>query len=267
MSPEQANAVARLAGSTRIHKIDEHAWRIQNAAPVDSIAPYCEKAKIDHGFVPDGRRFADLKLVGMDMDSTLITIECIDELGDLAGLKTEIAGITAQAMRGELDYPQSLRKRVGLLAGLPENSLLRIYEERLKLTTGAEELIAGCKKHGVKLLLVSGGFTFFTDRLKDRLAIDYTISNRLEVSGGKLTGQVLGDIVDADAKAAKFRAVMKELGASREQTVAIGDGANDLKMMAEAGVSVAFHAKPVVRAQASCAITYCGLDAVVNLFE
>jgi len=203
----------------------------------------------------------------MDMDSTLITIECIDELGDMVGLKNEIASITAQAMRGELDYPQSLRKRVSLLKELDDSALLRVYQERLKLTPGAEQLIAACKKHGVKLLLVSGGFTFFTDRLKERLGIDYTISNRLEVSGGKLTGQVLGDIVDANAKAAKFRAVMDELGARREQTVAIGDGANDLKMMAEAGVSVAFHAKPVVRAQASCAITYSGLDAVINLFE
>jgi phosphoserine phosphatase len=267
MSAEQANDVARLAGSTRIHKIGERAWRIHQAAPVDTIAPYCEKARIDYGFVPEGTRFGDLKLLAMDMDSTLITIECIDELGDLAGCKTEIASITAQAMRGELDYPQSLRKRVGLLAGLPENFLLRVYEERLRLTPGAEVLIEACKRHGVKLLLVSGGFTFFTDRLKARLGIDYTISNRLEVADGKLTGQVFGDIVDAEAKAAKFRAVMKELGAKREQTVAIGDGANDLKMMAEAGVSVAFHAKPVVRAQASCAISYSGLDAVINLFE
>jgi phosphoserine phosphatase len=267
MSADQATDLARLAGSTRIHKIAERAWRIHRAAPVESIAPYCEKARIDHGFIPDGLRFADLKLLAMDMDSTLITIECIDELGDLAGCKTEIAGITAQAMRGELDYPQSLRKRVGLLNGLGEASLARVYDERVKLTPGAEDLIGACKMHGVKLLLVSGGFTFFTERLKERLGIDYTISNRLEVSGGKLTGQVLGDIVDAEAKAAKLRAVMKQLGAARGETVAIGDGANDLKMMAEAGVSVAFHAKPVVRAQASCAITYCGLDAVVNLFE
>jgi len=267
MTAEQANDLARLAGSTRIHKIAERAWRIHNAAPADAIAPYCEKARIDYGLIPEGRRFADLKLVAMDMDSTLITIECIDELGDLAGCKTEIASITAQAMRGELDYPQSLRKRVSLLNGLDEAALARVYEERLRLTPGAEDLLAACKKHGVKLLLVSGGFTFFTDRLKQRLGIDYTISNRLEVANGKLTGQLLGDIVDAEAKAAKFRAVMKELGASREQTVAIGDGANDLRMMAQAGVSVAFHAKPVVRAQASCAITWCGLDAVTNLFE
>jgi phosphoserine phosphatase len=267
MTADQAAEVARLAGSSTIEKIAPHAWRIRKAAPADPIAPYCAKARIDYAFTPEGRRFADLKLLAMDMDSTLITIECIDELGDLAGCKTEIAGITAQAMRGELDYPQSLRKRVGLLKKLPETALARVYDERLKLTPGAEALISACKKHSVKLLLVSGGFTFFTDRLKQRLAIDYTISNRLETKNGRLTGGLIGDIVDAEAKAAKFTAVMRALGASREQTVAIGDGANDLKMMAQAGISIAFHAKPVVRAQASCAISWCGLDAVVNLFE
>jgi phosphoserine phosphatase len=217
--------------------------------------------------MPEGRRFADLELLAMDMDSTLITIECIDELGDLAGCKSEIAAITAQAMRGELDYPQSLRKRVALLAGLPESALLQVYDERVRLTSGAEKLLSACKQNDVRVLLVSGGFTFFTERLKTRLGIDYTISNRLEVSGGRLTGGLLGDIVDAEAKAAKFAAVVKELAAARDQTVAIGDGANDLKMMALAGTSVAFHAKPVVRAQASCAISWCGLDAVVRLFE
>jgi phosphoserine phosphatase len=267
MSAAHAAALARLAGSATVEKIADHAWRVRKAAPADAIASYCERERIDFAFIPEGRRFAELELLAMDMDSTLITIECIDELGDLAGCKTEIASITAQAMRGELDYPQSLRKRVALLAGLSEQALVHVYEQRLRLTAGAEELVDACKRHGVKLLLVSGGFTFFTERLKARLAIDYTISNRLEVANGKLTGQVLGDVVDAQAKAAKFAAVMKELGASRSHTVAIGDGANDLKMMALAGVSIAFHAKPVVRAQASCAISYCGLDAVVRLFE
>jgi phosphoserine phosphatase len=263
----QVQQLARLASSTTVEKIAEHAWRIRKAAPADAIAPYCERERIDFAFMAEGRRFADLKLLAMDMDSTLITIECIDELGDLAGCKSEIAAITAQAMRGELDYPQSLRKRVSLLAGLPEKALTQVYEERLLLTPGAEELHGACKRNGVKLLLVSGGFTFFTERLKTRLGIDYTISNRLEVAAGRLTGQLLGEVVDAQAKAAKFSAVMQEIGAAREQTVAIGDGANDLKMMALAGLSVAFHAKPVVRAQASCAISYCGLDAVLRLFE
>jgi phosphoserine phosphatase len=201
------------------------------------------------------------------MDSTLITIECIDELGDLAGKKPEIARITEEAMRGEIDYPASLRKRVALLAGLEESALSRVYEERLRLTPGAERLIGACKANGVKLLLVSGGFTFFTDRIKTRLGFDYTFSNTLEVQGGRLTGKVLGDIVDGDAKARKFRELVVELKIEKERTVAIGDGANDLKMMAEAGVSVAFHAKPVVRAQATCALNWSGLDGVLNLFE
>jgi phosphoserine phosphatase len=267
MSVAQAQELARLAGSATMEKIGEHAWRIRKAAAADAIALYCERSRIDYAFMPEGRRFADLRLVAMDMDSTLITIECIDELGELAGYKSEIAAITAQAMRGELNYPQSLRKRVSLLAGLPEGALAQVYDERLQLTPGADALIAACQRHGVKILLVSGGFTFFTERLKARLGLDYTISNRLEVIGGRLTGQVLGDVVDAEAKAAKFAAVAQELGAAREQTMAIGDGANDLKMMALAGLSVAFHAKPVVRAQASCAISYCGLDAVLRLYE
>ena len=153
------------------------------------------------------------------------------------------------------------------LAGLPETGLAEIYEKRLTLTPGAEALVGACKKHGVKLLLVSGGFTFFTERLKQRLGLDYTISNVLEVKDGKLSGELLGDIVDADAKAAKFVSVLQQLGGTKEQSVAIGDGANDLKMMAEAGISVAFRAKPVVRAQATCALNWSGLDGVRNLLE
>jgi phosphoserine phosphatase len=262
-----AEQLATMVKPAGIQPITEHAFRLAKAKKDATVAAWCEAHRIDHAWMPEGRRFADLKLLAMDMDSTLISIECIDELGDMAGKKAEIAAITAQAMRGELDYPASLRRRVTAIAGLPEASLLKVYEERLKLTPGAEVLVETCRKHGVKLLLVSGGFTFFTDRLKSRLGIDYTISNVLEVRDGKLTGKVLGDIVDADAKAAKFRAVAKELGATKEHTVAIGDGANDLKMMAEAGLSVAFRAKPVVRAQADCALTYSGLDGVVNLFE
>jgi phosphoserine phosphatase len=267
ITPAQADELARLAGTTRAEQLAPHAFRLRNAAPNDSIAPWCEARRIDHAFMPEGRRFADLKLLAMDMDSTLITIECIDELGDLAGKKAEIAAITAQAMRGEIAYPQSLRRRVAAIAGLEETALARVYEERLKLTPGAEALLKACKQSGVKLLLVSGGFTFFTERLRERLGIDHTISNVLEVKRGKLTGALVGDIVDADAKAAKFRAVLRELNATKEQSVAIGDGANDLKMMHEAGISIAFRAKPVVRAQASCALNWSGLDAVLNLFE
>ena len=267
LTAKEVTPIATMARSSRPVQVAERAFRLTDSKRDEAIAAYCEARNIDYAWVEAGRKFADLKLVAMDMDSTLITIECIDELGDMAGKKEEIAAITAQAMRGELDYPASLRRRVSALAGLPEAALLAVYEERLRLTPGAEALIERCKKHRVKLLLVSGGFTFFTERLKARLGLDETISNVLEVRDGKLTGGLVGEIVDAEAKAAKFRAVAAKLGAKKEHTVAIGDGANDLRMMAEAGLSIAFRAKPVVRAQASCALTHSGLDAVVNLFE
>lgn len=266
-SKTQAEELAAMINAGSVEKIAEHAWRLKKIKLTLSVEAWCEARQIDHAWIPERRRFADLKLLAMDMDSTLITIECIDELGDLAGKKAEIAAITAQAMRGEIEYPESLRRRVGLLAGLQEAELQRVYQQRLKLTPGADLLLAACKKHGVKLLLVSGGFAFFTERLKERLGFDYTLSNTLEIVHGRLTGKLLGDIVDADAKSAKFVSVLKEIRATKEQSVAIGDGANDLKMMAEAGISVAFHAKPVVRAQSSCALNWSGLDGVVNLFE
>jgi phosphoserine phosphatase len=267
LSQDQVDAVAVMAAASRTEQVAPTAYRLRGATKSGDVAAWCERRRIDHAWMPEGRRFSDLKLLAMDMDSTLITIECIDELGELAGKKAEIASITEQAMRGELDFPGALRRRVAALAGLPEKALVQVYEERLKLTPGAETLLAACKKHGVKLLLVSGGFAFFTERLKARLGLDYAISNRLEIKNGRLTGQVLGDIVGAEAKAEKFSSVLRELKAERQDSVAIGDGANDLKMMSEAGVSVAFHAKPVVRAQADCAISWSGLDAVVNLFE
>jgi phosphoserine phosphatase len=262
------DAITLLAKPKAVEEIAPRAFRLANAMKNEGIASLCEARRIDHAWVPEGRRFEHLKLLAMDMDSTLITIECIDELGALAGKGSEIASITEQAMRGEIaDYKESLRRRVKLLAGLPESSLNTIYEQRLKLTPGAEALVASCKKHGVKLLLVSGGFTFFTARLKQRLGLDYTISNTLEAKEGKLTGALVGEVVDADVKARKFLEVAAQIHANKQHTVAIGDGANDLKMMQEAGVSVAFRAKPVVRAQASCALNWSGLDGVLNLFE
>jgi phosphoserine phosphatase len=268
MSAASAEELAGIVQAGAVDRLGEHAYRLRKTKLTPSVESWCEARKIDHAWVPEQRRrFGDLKLLAMDMDSTLITIECIDELGDLAGKKAEVAAITAQAMRGEIEYQESLRRRVGLLVGLKESELQRVYQQRLKLTPGADALLAACKKHGVKLLLVSGGFAFFTERLKERLGFDYTISNVLEIVHGRLTGKLVGDIVDADAKAAKFLSVLKEIRATKEQSVAIGDGANDLKMMAEAGTSIAFHAKPVVRAQAAFALNHSGLDGVVNLFE
>jgi phosphoserine phosphatase len=269
-SPAMTEALAEELSqlvAVKPKKLAVHAYRYASVQRSSAVAPWCEERRIDHAYVPEGRRFADLKLLAMDMDSTLITIECIDELGALAGKKAEVAAVTAQAMRGEIDYPESLRRRVKALAGLPESALGQVYEDRLRLTPGAEALLGKCREHGVEVLLVSGGFTFFTERLKARLGLHHIISNVLEVRDGRLTGALVGEIVDAEAKARKFLQAMKDLNAKKEQTVAIGDGANDLKMMAQAGLSVAFRAKPVVRAQADCALNWCGLDAVVNLLE
>jgi phosphoserine phosphatase len=243
------------------------AFRIRNAFQDPAIPQWCQARRLDHAWVPAGRKLAGLKLLALDMDSTLITIECIDELGSFFNKKAEIAAITAQAMRGEIDYPQSLRRRVALLAGLDEDALEEVYDEKLRLSPGAETLIEECKRHGIQLLLVSGGFTFFTERLKARLGLDDTLSNLLDIENGKLTGKVLGTIVDADEKAAKFTALAQRLGATTDQTVAIGDGANDLKMMAVAGTSIAYRAKPLVKAKATHALDFSGLDGVLNLFE
>jgi phosphoserine phosphatase len=203
----------------------------------------------------------------MDMDSTLITIECIDEIADMQGLKPQVAEITEAAMRGELEFRESLTRRVALLRGLDAGALQRVYDERLKLSMGAEPMLAAIQAAGMKTLLVSGGFTFFTDRMKTRLNLDVTHSNVLEIVDGKLTGRVIGGIVDADEKKATVERVCAEFGMTPKQAIVMGDGANDLKMMGIAGLSVAFRAKPIVRAQANVALNFVGLDGILNLFE
>jgi len=201
----------------------------------------------------------------MDMDSTLITIECIDELGDWCGRKGEIASITEAAMRGEIpNFSESLRQRVALLAGLDSSALESVYAERLRLSPGADQLLSAAHTAGLKTLLVSGGFTFFTDRLRDRLGLAAAHANKLEVVDGKLTGRVLGQIIDAEEKAAELQRVCCEFGVNLDQSIAIGDGANDLKMLGLAGLGVAYHAKPVVAAQANIAIRYGGLDRLLD---
>jgi phosphoserine phosphatase len=183
----------------------------------------------------------------------------------MQGIKPQVAEITEAAMRGEIDFAESLRRRVALLKGLDKGALQRVYDQRLKLNPGAEIMLAALKKHSIRTMLVSGGFVYFTDRLKARLGLDFAYSNVLEIVNGKLTGNVSGKIVDAQGKADWLNHVRAELGLKREQVIAMGDGANDLKMMAQAGVSIAYHAKPVVREQASYALNFVGLDGVVNL--
>ena len=258
--------LAKLAGASAIEAITPHAFRLRDARPHADIAAHCERAQLDCAYVPDDRRLADMRLCVMDMDSTLITIECIDEIADMQGLKPQVAAITAAAMRGELDYPQSLRQRVALLAGLDAGALQRVYDERLRLSPGAEIMLAKFRQLGIKTLLVSGGFTFFTERLQQRLHLDYARSNVLEIANGKLTGRVSGEIVDADVKLAALVELRDRLGIKAEQVIGLGDGANDLKFMTAAGVSIAYRAKSVVRAQATHALNFVGLDGVLNLF-
>ena len=260
-------ALAKASGASGIEQISATAFRLRNAAAAPDIAAICERARLDFAFIPEHRRLTDFKLLVMDMDSTLITIETIDELADLAGLKPQVAAITEQAMRGAIEYNQSLQHRVALLKGLDESALRRVYDERLELSPGAETLLAAAKKHGIKTLLVSGGFTQITELLKPRLGLDYTYSNTLGVANDKLTGEVIGRIVNADAKRDELLRLRDLLGIRREQIIGMGDGANDLKFMAECGVSIAYHAKPIVRGQTTDALNYVVLDGVVNFFN
>ncbi len=206
-------------------------------------------------------------LLFMDMDSTLIQCECIDEIAAFLGIKTEISEITERAMRGELDFAASLIERVQLLAGLDASVLERVYNECIELTEGAETLINTVQSHGWKVGLVSGGFTYFTDKFKTRLGLDYTRSNELEIHNGKLTGSVVGDIIDAEAKRHALLEQAEIFSIPMSQTIAIGDGANDLPMIGEAGMGIAFHAKPKVQEAAPYAINRGGLDKVLELIR
>ena len=216
-------------------------------------------------------RWQDCKLIAFDMDSTLINIECIDEVADAAGRKAEVAAITEAAMRGEIaDYKDSLRRRVALLRGVPAAALTQVYEERLRLNPGAQTLVQACQQAGLKTLLVSGGFTFFTDRVRDLLHMDFTRSNVFEIENEHLTGRMVdqawGDICDGEEKRRMVLATCDALGISAQQAIAMGDGANDLPMMSVAGLSVAYYAKPKVREAAHVAIEQGGLDRLLELF-
>ena len=270
-TPEQFAHFAVLAEARKVVTLSATARRLEGVEYSDGLKRAIEQAtdaaQLDAAFIAPGRTLTDFKLVAMDMDSTLITIECIDEIAGMQGLKAQVSEITEAAMRGELDFAESLARRVALLDGLDASALERVYTERLAISMGGEAMLAGVKAAGLKTLLVSGGFTYFTDRLKQRLGLDYTHANVLEIEDGKLTGRVVGGIVDAEEKRRTVERVCTDMGISPCQAIVMGDGANDLKMMGIAGLSVAFRAKPVVRAQASVALNHAGLDGLLAILS
>jgi len=270
LDPLAVEKIAALSGAAGVQQLGPtvaHVLQADSAAR-EAVQQVCRERRIDYAYLDTLHYLKNIKLLAMDMDSTLINIECIDEIADAAGRKQEVAQITAAAMRGEItDFSESLRRRVALLEGVPESALEEVYQQRLSLNAGAERLVSEARRQGIYTLLVSGGFTFFTERLKARLQLDEVRANTLEVVDGHLTGRVLGPIVDGAAKAARVQALMAQLGATPEQTIVIGDGANDLEMMAQAFYSVAYRAKPVVAQQARFALDYSALDAVLNWFR
>jgi phosphoserine phosphatase len=256
-----------IGSSTQFMQIAEHAYYLPtNIIDIETVKTFCAEQKIDCALVPDAQRLSHFGLAVMDMDSTLINIECIDEIADMMNLKPQVSAITERSMRGELDFASSLKSRVALLKGLPEAALQRVIDERLRANPGAVEWIAACKLHNIKTMVVSGGFTLFANHVKSMLGLDYAVANTFEIIDGKLTGQILGDIVDAERKAQELVKLRDALGLKVDQTIAIGDGANDLKMMYVAAVGVAYHAKPIVQQQATYALNHTGLDGIGNLF-
>jgi len=262
--------IVSATGAAAVEPRPPQAVRLRGARQTPEFAaltPLIEAERLDWAFVEPGRKLADFGLICFDMDSTLITIECIDELADFAGKKREVSEVTEAAMRGEIDYRASLGRRLALLAGLDARVLARVYSERLRLSDGARELLAGVQAAGLRTAILSGGFTYFTERLRIELGFDFTTSNELEIASGRLTGRTVGDVIDAAAKARHLVRLRDELGLAKAQVIAIGDGANDLPMLAEAGFSAAFRAKPATRAKAGVAINFGGLDSLLNLFD
>ena len=266
------DAVTALASPRQLVVLHSRASRlvdVDDSASVRAIVlALCDAARVDHAYIEEGRCFADFKLLAMDMDSTLITIECIDEIADFAGKKAEVAAITEAAMRGDIaDFAESLRRRVSLLAGTPVTVLDRVFNERLSLSPGASELIQAARDSRMFTLLASGGFTYFTKRLKDELQLSDECANILEISDNRLTGRVAEPIIDANGKLNRVRKAIRTLDCTDEQVLVIGDGANDIPMMGAAKYSIAYRAKPATNAVAHSTIKYGSLLAVLDYFS
>ncbi|MGI4849831.1 MAG: phosphoserine phosphatase SerB [Janthinobacterium lividum] len=268
-TPSSIDLIAGQAGAHQVTQLNAQAWSCEDVDGQAATQALVQRSALEQGvdatYLAAPLALADFRLLAMDMDSTLITIECIDEIADLQGLKPQVAAITEAAMRGEIAFGESLTRRVALLKGLDAAALQRVYDQRLALSPGAENMLGAVHAAGIKTLLVSGGFTFFTERVKQRLGLDYAHSNELEILDGKLTGRVVGGIVDATEKKRTVQRICAELGITTQQAIVMGDGANDLEMMAVSGLSVAFRAKPLVREKADVALNFSGLDGILNL--
>lgn len=260
-------ALAKLARADQIEKITGHAFRLKNIQQQDGVADYCKKANLDFAFINAVQSLSDFKLIAMDMDSTLLAIESIDEIADMHNIKPQVAEITLKTMRGEISFEESLTQRTALLSELHADALQKVYDERVQLNPGAEVLLKKAKNAGLKTMVISGGFTFFTDRIKEKLNLDFAAANTLEIKDSKLTGKVLGKILGRQGKAEALINICTKYAIERKQVIAIGDGANDLDMMAAAGISIAYHAKPIVQDKATYSINHVGLDGIINLFN
>jgi len=267
LSEKEGTLIKAVFGKKALLKKGFYSIEIEQVITVEQLKLLREQVNFDINLLPSSFKGGEVGLLVTDMDSTLISIECIDEIADMLGIKPQVSAITEAAMRGELDFAASLTQRVALLKGLPVEKLQAVYDERLQLNPGAKKLIDYLKKSSIKLALVSGGFTFFTDKLKESLGLDYTLANTLEVENGCLTGRVTGDIVGAKAKAELLKSLASQLNLSLRQVIAMGDGANDLLMMDEAGLSVAYHAKPTVQQQTDIQLNHSGLDAVIDVLS
>ncbi|MCB1983807.1 MAG: phosphoserine phosphatase SerB [Burkholderiales bacterium] len=260
-------ALAKLARANQIERISGQAFRLKNIQQQDGVADYCKKVNLDFAFIPTNQLLSDFKLIAMDMDSTLLSIESIDEVADMHHIKPQVAEITLKTMRGEISFEESLTQRTALLNGLDAHALQKVYDERVQLSPGTEILLKKARNAGLKTMVISGGFTFFTDRIKERLNLDFAAANTLEIKNNKLTGKVLGKILGRQGKAEALLNVCDKHAIEHKQVIAIGDGANDLDMMAAAGISIAYHAKPVVQEKATYSINHVGLNGVINLFN
>lgn len=259
-------SVAKLSHADGIERITGQAFRLTNAMQSNDIPEYCSHSELDCAFITPEQKLSDIKLIVMDMDSTLLAIESIDEIADMQNIKPQVSAITQQTMKGEISFEESLTRRTWLLRGVHQDALQKVYDERVRLSFGAEKMLQQAKRFGIKTMVLSGGFTFFTERIKEKLGLDFAAANVLEIENNKLTGKVVGEIIGRQGKAQVLKQVRDTLGLKREQIIAIGDGANDLDMMSESGISIAYHAKPIVKQHATYSINYVGLDGVIHLF-